>query len=59
MAKGQRKNTVNKSYSTMACLWQNLPTTASPGYPNTMEAQENHLKSNLIKMIEVVKEEMN
>jgi hypothetical protein len=35
------------------------PTTASPGYPDTTETQENHLKSNLIKMIEAFKEEMN
>jgi hypothetical protein len=35
------------------------PTTASPGYPNRPEAQENDLKSNLIKMIEAFKEEMN
>ena len=35
------------------------PTTASPGYPNTTEAQENDLKSNLIKMTEAFKEMMN
>jgi len=33
------------------------PTTASPGYPNTNEAQEDCLKSNLIKMIDAFKEE--
>jgi hypothetical protein len=31
----------------------------SPGYPTTTEAQENDFKSNLIKMIEAYKEEMN
>jgi hypothetical protein len=35
------------------------PTTASPGYPNTTGAQENDLKSNLIKMTEAFKEMMN
>ena len=35
------------------------PTTASLRYPNTAEAQENDLKSNLIKMIEAFKEEIN
>jgi hypothetical protein len=35
------------------------PTTASPSYPNTPEAKENDLKSNLMKMIEAFKEEMN
>jgi BMFP domain-containing protein YqiC len=34
-------------------------TTASPGYPNINKAQENDLKSNLIKMIETFKGEMN
>ena len=35
------------------------PMTASPGYPNTVEAQENDLKSNLRKMIVAFKGEMN
>jgi hypothetical protein len=35
------------------------PTTASPGYPNTIKAQENSLKTSLIKMIEAFKREMN
>jgi hypothetical protein len=30
-------------------------TTGIPGYPNTTGAQENDLKSNLIKMIEAFK----
>nr|AAL79523.1 age-related protein [Mus musculus] len=35
------------------------PSTANPGYPNTTRAQENDLKSNLIKMIETFREEAN
>ena len=35
------------------------PFTDNPGYPNTTRAQENDLKSNLIKMIETFKEETN
>jgi hypothetical protein len=35
------------------------PTIASPEYPNTTEAQKYYLKSNIIKMIEAFKEEMN
>lgn len=40
------------------------PTTASPEYPNTDEVQKkkkktNHLKTYLMKMIEVLKEDMN
>jgi hypothetical protein len=33
-------------------------TTASPGYPNTTETQENDLKHNLMKIIGAFKEEM-
>jgi hypothetical protein len=32
--------------------------TASAGYPNTIKAQENDLKSSLIKMLKAFKEEM-
>ena len=32
------------------------PTTVSPEYPNRTNAQENDLKSNLIKIIEAFKE---
>jgi hypothetical protein len=35
------------------------PTTASPGYPNIAEEQENDLNSNLMKIIEAFKEERN
>lgn len=34
-------------------------TTATPGYPNTTQAQENDLKSNLIMIIDTFKEEIN
>jgi hypothetical protein len=42
----------------------NYPTRASPGYPNTTEANNNRgekptLESSLTKMIEAFKEEMN
>jgi hypothetical protein len=40
-------------------LTDHLPTTASPGYSNTAEAQENDLKTNLMTMTEALKEEMN
>jgi hypothetical protein len=36
----------------MASLDPNYATTASHGYPNTVETQDNDLQSNLIKMIE-------
>ena len=34
-------------------------TIASSGYPNTIKAQENDLKSNLMNMIDAFKEEIN
>jgi hypothetical protein len=34
-------------------------TTASPGYPNTPEKQDSDLKSDLMKMIDVIKEDIN
>ena len=40
MVKGQRKITINKSQSNMTPSKQNYPTTASPEYPNTNEAQK-------------------
>jgi hypothetical protein len=37
----------------------NCPSSASAGNSNTAEAQENYLKSNLMKIIVALKEEMN
>ena len=59
MVKGQHKNTINKSYGNMEPPELSYPMTASPGYPNTLEAQENDLKSNLRKIIVTFKGEMN
>jgi hypothetical protein len=43
----------------MTSLGHSYPTTASPRYTNRTAAQENDLKSNLIKMIEAFNEEIN
>lgn len=43
----------------MAPPKSSYPTTASPGYSNIDEAQENDLKSNLMKMIESLEVEIN
>ena len=40
----------------MAQLEESNTISASPGYPNTAEAQENYFKANLMKMIEDFKE---
>ena len=37
---------------------RSYPSTTNPGYPNETEAQEEDLKSNLINIIEVFKEDM-
>lgn len=58
MAKSPEKNTVNKSQSSIRYSEHSYPTTASSGYPNTIEAQENDPKYNLIKMIEAFKKKM-
>jgi hypothetical protein len=59
MAKIPQKYTINKSQGNMTPPKHSYSTTASPGYPNTTETQENYLKSNIIKMIEAFKEKMN
>ena len=57
MAKGPRKN---KCQGNPTPREYSYPTTASTGcYPNISKTQENGLKSNLIKMTEAFKEEMN
>ena len=56
MPRGQYENTINNSQDNMAPPELSYPTTASPGYSNIAEAQENDLKTNFMKMIEVLKE---
>ena len=56
IAKGQNKNTINKIQGTTRA---NSLTTASPGYSNTVNAQENDFKFNLTKVMESFKVEMN
>ena len=58
MAKGQHKNPTNRNQGHMATSEPSSPTTASPGYPNTLEKQELDLKSYLM-MIEGFKKDLN
>lgn len=58
MTRGQHKNTIN-TQGNMAPPEPRYHTTVAPGYSNTGEAQENNLKSNLMKTIEALKEEIN
>jgi hypothetical protein len=59
MVKGQHQNTINKTQHNMAPPEPRYPPTARPVYPSRAQAQEDDLESNLIKMIEVFKKEMN
>lgn len=52
------KSTVNKRQGDMAPAKHSHPAAANPGDPNTTETQENNLKSNLTKMVEACKEEV-
>jgi hypothetical protein len=51
MTKGQHKNPINRSQGNITSSEQSYPTTASSGYPNMANAQENDCKSKLIRMI--------
>ena len=58
MSKCQCKNTINKIKGNMAPQKTGYPRTVRPEQPNTSKAQENNLKTNFVKIIEVLKEEM-
>lgn len=59
MAKGLCNNTINKIQGNMTHSEHSYPTTARPTYPSTKEVQENDRNSNIIKMMEVFKKEVN
>jgi hypothetical protein len=59
IAKGHQKIKINKSQSNIIPLEHSYLSAARPGYTNKTKAQETDLKSNLVMMIEVIKEEMN
>lgn len=52
------QKTSNKTQSHVRAPEINDPTTASPGDTNTPDAQEEDFKSGLMKMIEILKEEI-
>ena len=58
MSKDEEKNIINRSHDNMIHSENSYPTTASPEYPNTVEAGENGIKSNFMKMIDVFKDEL-
>jgi hypothetical protein len=59
MAKGQRKNLTNRNQDYLPSSEPGIPTTASPGYPNTPEKQDSDLKSYLMILVEDCKKDIN
>ena len=51
MPKGQIKNTILKTSSNVTPQEPSYPVITNHGYPNETEAQEEDLKSSLMKMI--------
>ena len=60
MARGKDKNISNRNQGYLVSSEPSSPTTARPGYPNTLEKQDFDLKSHLMMMmIEDVKKDVN
>lgn len=59
MPKSQHKNTINSSQGNMSSPELSYPTTENPEYSKITEAHEKDLKTNLMEMIEFLKEEVN
>jgi gas vesicle protein len=55
MAKGKHKNLTNRNQDYKASSEPSTPSTASPGYPNTLEKQDSDLKSYLVMLVEDLK----
>ena len=58
MNRGQNKNKIKKTQGNMEPPDTNYSTTASPEHSNIAEVQENDLKSNLVKMLDSLKEKI-
>jgi hypothetical protein len=59
MAKGKCKNLANRNQNYLASSEPSTPTTASPGYPNTLEKQYSDLKSYPMMLAEDFKKDIN
>lgn len=59
MPKYQGKNKTKNSTENMSPLESCHSTSESPEYSNTGEVQENNLKINIVKIIDILKEQMN
>jgi hypothetical protein len=52
MEKGKCKNLPDRNQDHLASSEPNTRTTASPGYPNTLEKQDSELKSYFMMLVE-------
>jgi chromosome segregation ATPase len=59
MAKGKHKNLINRNQDHSASSEPSMPTTVSPGYPNTPKKQDSDLKSYLMMLVEDFKKGIN
>ena len=59
MVRGKGKDISNKNQGYLALLKPSSPTTASPGYSNTVEKQDSDLKPHHMMMIEDFKKDIN
>jgi hypothetical protein len=56
---GKHKNLTNRNQGYMVTSEPSSPTTASPGYPNTLEKKVLDLKSHLMMLIKDFKKDIN
>ena len=59
MAKGKRKNLTKRNQDHSPSSEPSTPNSANPGYPNTPEKQDSHLKSYLMMLVEDFKKDIN
>jgi hypothetical protein len=59
MAKGNHKNLTNRNQDHSPSSERSIPTSPSPGYPNTPEKLDPDLKAYLMMMVEDIKKEFN
>jgi hypothetical protein len=57
MAKGKRKNPINRNQDHSSSSEPSTPTSASPGYPNTPKKQDSDLKSYLLMLVKDIKKD--
>jgi hypothetical protein len=59
MVKGRHKNHTNRNQDHSPSSESSIPTSASPGYPNTPEKIDSDLKAYLMMMVEDINKDFN